>query len=429
MRKRTTAPIIKIKLKRSQRLTKMGQIIYLTCSNFGGNNLWESASSCSFGFIFSFIPLALIILTILVGILQVSPGILEYVNAFAAEIESVVDIRPFLNNIINKRNFHFVDVFLAFWIIWMARKLFQSIVQAMNKIFNSVTKRRGLLNQAIVFISEFILVIIIASIIIFSFSFNQLIGSKFFEPLQDFLPSIVNQSSHTVVTIAMYFMIFICTLFAYKFISGIRPPLWICFIYALLDTLCFYFISLWVSDFMNLTNYNFVYGTISTIIVLMMKVYFFFFFFLFFAQMIYVTQNFELLLKCEVYLLPDSERRGWMVQLRRMLFINPAALKTTTNTKTCEPGDVIFNAGDKAENVYYIRTGTITEQIDGIPDVVYEKGSFVGDTLCLLDERFRGTGIATTDCKLIVFSAAEFKELMKKSPKAASKALSKLAEI
>ena len=95
-------PKIKIKLKRSQRLTKMGQIIYLTCSNFQSNNLWESASSCSFGFIFSFVPLALIILTILVGILRVNPALLEYVNVFSEEIEAIVDIKPFINNILNK---------------------------------------------------------------------------------------------------------------------------------------------------------------------------------------------------------------------------------------------------------------------------------------------------------------------------------------
>jgi membrane protein len=161
----------------------------------------------------------------------------------------------------------------------------------------------------------------------------------------------------------------------------------------------------------------------------MMKVFFFFIFFLFFAQMIYVIQNFDLLLKCEIYLLPDNEQRSWIVELRRMLFINPAALKTTTNTKNCEAGDVVFIEGDKADKVYYIRQGRITEQIDADHEVVYEKGSFVGDTLCLLDENFRGNGIATTNCKLIIFTASEFKELMKKSPKAASKALLKLSEI
>ena len=279
------------------------------------------------------------------------------------------------------------------------------------------------------FVSEFILVFFIASIIIFMFGFNQLVSDNYFEPLQEYLPSIVNQNSHTIVSLSMYFVIFISTFYVYRVVSGTKPPLRLCFIYALLDSLCFYFISHWVTKFMNLTNYNIVYGTISTIIVLMMKVYFFFIFFLFFAQMIFVTQNFELLLKCEVYLLPDSERMGWIIELRRMLFINPAALKTTTNTKACQAGDVVFIAGDKADSVYYIRQGEITEQIEGNPDVIYKKGSFVGDIPCLRDESFRGNGIATADCKLIIFTAAEFKELMKKSPKAASKALSKLAEI
>ena len=422
-------PKIKIKLKRSQKLTKLGQIIYLTCTNFGSNNLLESASACSFGFIFSFVPLALIIFTVLVGIIRVSPGILEYVNAFGAEIESFVDIKPFINNILNKKNFHFFDIFLGVWIIWMARKMFLSIIRAMAMIFRPAVKRRGILNQVLMFVSEFILVIFIASIIIFMFGFNQLVSSNFSEPLKEILPSIVNQNSHTIVSLSMYFVIFISTFYVYRVVSGTKPPLRLCFIYSLLDTLCFYFISHWVTKFMNLTNYNIVYGTISTIIVLMMKVYFFFIFFLFFAQMIYVTQYFELLLKCEVYLLPDSENRGWMVQLRRMLFINPAALKTATNTKFVNQGEVIFNSDDKADSVYYIRTGTITEQFENGESHVYEKGSFVGDTLCLLDERFRGTGVATTDCKLIIFTQNEFKELMKKSPKAASKALSKLAEI
>ena len=422
-------PKIKIKLKRSQKLTKLGQIIYLTCTNFGSNNLLESASACSFGFIFSFVPLALIIFTVLVGIIRVSPGILEYVNAFGAEIESFVDIKPFINNILNKKNFHFFDIFLGVWIIWMARKMFLSIIRAMAMIFKPAIKRKGILNQVLMFVSEFILVIFIASIIIFMFGFNQLVSSNFSEPLKEILPSIVNQNSHTIVSLSMYFVIFISTFYVYRVVSGTKPPLRLCFIYSLLDTLCFYFISHWVTKFMNLTNYNIVYGTISTIIVLMMKVYFFFIFFLFFAQMIYVTQYFELLLKCEVYLLPDSENRGWMVQLRRMLFINPAALKTTTNARMFKQDEVVFNAGDKADSVYYIRTGTITEEFENGESQIFEKGSFVGDTLCLLDERFRGTGRATTDCKVIVFTEKEFKELMKKSPRAASRALSKLAEI
>lgn len=414
--------------KQFQRLTKVGQIFYITCSNFIGNNLWESASACSFGFIFSFVPLALIIFTVLVGIIRVNPALLEYVDAFSKQIESIVDIQPFVNNILNKRNFHIVDVFLAVWIIWMARKMFLSIVRAMSKIFKSQKKHRDILNQGLMLVSEFILVLVIATIIIFLFGFNQLVTSSIFEPLQGFLPAIVNQNSNNIVSLAMYFVIFIFTFFAYRVLSGTKPPLWLCFICGLLDSLSFYFISVWVSKFMNLTNYNIVYGTISTVIILMMKVYLFFTFFLFFAQMICVIQNFQVLLECEVYLLPSNEKKGWLASLRRILFINPTSLKTATNARDYKDGDVIFEAGQKADAVFYVRKGIVREQM-GDEVVVHEKGTFVGDILCLLDEGFRGTGIASGGCKVLVFTAQEFKAFMKKSPSAASKALSKLAEI
>ncbi|MBP5359720.1 MAG: YihY/virulence factor BrkB family protein [Treponema sp.] len=422
------ASIIKNKITSSQRLRKMGQIFYLTCSNFNGNNLWDSASACSFGFIFSFVPLALIIFTVLVGILRVNPALIDYVNAFSDEIETIVDIKPFIDNILNKKNFHVVDIFLAVWIIWMARKMFISIIRAMTKIFNFQRKHRGILNQALMFISEFLFVIVITAIIIFIFSFNQLVSANVFEPLRKLLPEIVNQSSNNIFSFAMYFVIFIFTFFAYRVLSGTKPPVLICFLCGLLDSICFFFISTWVSKFMNLTNYNIVYGTISTIIVLMMIIYSFFLFFLFFAQMIYVIQNFQLLTECEVYLLPPSEKKGWFVSLRRVLFINPTSLKTAENARSYKEGDVVFEAGQKVDSVYYIRSGIIREQI-GDEIIEHVKGSFIGDTLCLLDEEFRGTGVAATDCKVLIFTEQEFKSFMKKSPLAASKALTKLAEI
>ncbi len=420
--------ILKDKIKSSQRLRKMGQIFYLTCSNFNGNNLWDSASACSFGFIFSFVPLALIIFTVLVGILRVNPALIDYVNAFSDEIETIVDIKPFIDNILNKKNFHVLDIFLAVWIIWMARKMFISIIRAMTKIFNYQRKHRGILNQALMFISEFLFVIVITAIIIFIFSFNQLVSANVFEPLRKLLPEIVNQSSNNIFSFAMYFVIFIFTFFAYRVLSGTKPPVLICFLCGLLDSVCFFFISMWVSKFMNLTNYNIVYGTISTVIVLMMIIYSFFIFFLFFAQMIYVIQNFQLLIECEVYLLPPSEKKGWFVSLRRILFINPTSLKTAENARSYKKGDVIFDAGQKVDSVYYLRSGIIREQIGDVI-IEHKKGMFIGDTLCLLDEGFRGRGIAATDCKVLIFTGQEFKSFIKRSPLAASKALSKLAEI
>ena len=418
---------IKIKLKHSQKIKKFGQKLYLCCSNFQNNTLWESASSCSFGFIFSFIPLVLIILTILTGIFRISPGIINYTLKFADTIQSIVNITPFIQTILNMKTFHVIDIVLAFWIIWMARKLFISIMQAMTKIFRSVSKRKNILNQLFVFLLEFLIVVIIAAVIIFSFVMNQLVTSSSFDQIREFFPKIVNENSHHIVTLIMYFVIFICTIFVYRIMAGTKPPVLLCIFYAALSVLAFFLISLLINKFTNFTKYNVVYGTISSFVILMMRVYFFFIFFLFFAQMIYVSQFFDTLLLSEIYLLPTIETKGLMPSFRRMMFVNPAALKTTVNSKFYKAGDLIFSKGDSAEQIYYIRKGKIMEETEASP-VFHESGEFVVEAQCILNQPRIGNCLAVQDSKLLVFSKDEFMDLMQKSPKAASKAISKISE-
>lgn len=419
-------PRIKIKLRRSQKLKKFGQKLYLCCSNFQKNTLWESAASSSFGFIFSFIPITLIILTVLVGIFRISPGIINYALSFAEDIENIVNIRPFIDTILNMKNFHVMDIILALWIIWMARKLFLSLIQAMTKIFRSVLQRKNIFNQLIVFISEFLIVLLIAAVIIFSFTMDRLITANVFDPIREFLPEIVNKNSHYIVTVVMYSVIFLCTLLAYRFLSGTKPPILLCISCAILNNLCFYGISFVINNFFNLNKYNIVYGTISTLIILMMRVYFFFVFFWFFAQMIYVSQFFDTLLLSEIYLLPSNETKGLLPAFRRMMFVNPQALKTIDNTKFYKAGDVIFKKGDNSDCVFYIRGGSLMEEDENGDSFFYQQGDFVGEVQCILNQQRNSTGIATSDCKILVFQKKEFMDLMEKSPAAAIKAISKI---
>jgi len=419
--------IKKIKLKRPQKLTKFGQKLYLCCSNFQKNTLWESASSCSFGFIFSFVPLLLIILTILVGIIRVSPSIINYFLSFATSIESIINITPVINSILNSKNFHFVDIFLALWILWMARKLGLSLMQAMSKIFRAASKRKNIFNQLFAFLTEFLIIVVITSVIIISFSLNQLASSRVFEPIREYLPDIVNENSHIIASLVMYVIIFICTFFIYRVLSGTKPPVFLCFFYAILSTTGFFVISFFINKFMNLTNYNIVYGTISTIVILMMRIYFFFIFFLFNAQMIYISQFFDTLLLSEIYLLPSNEKKGLLSSFQRMMFINPAALITTENMRTFKSGDIIFSKGDKAEYVYYLYRGEMVEETEQ-QIVHHEKGDFIGEIPCILNQPQPGDGVAITACRFIVFTKEEFRSLMQKSPKAASKAISRISE-
>ena len=85
--------------------SRFGQILYLTLSNFTKNALWESASACAFGFIFSFIPVTMIIFTVLVGILRIYPNIYNFIISFTEQFDAVVKITPVLDRLLQIRSF------------------------------------------------------------------------------------------------------------------------------------------------------------------------------------------------------------------------------------------------------------------------------------------------------------------------------------
>ena len=250
--------------------SRFGQMLYLTLSNFSKNAMWESASACAFGFIFSFIPITLIIFTVLIGIIQFYPNIYNFIINFAKEIENIVNIMPLLDKLMQIHSVKSFNIFLAVWIIWMARKLFNSIIIAMNKVFRSASKRKSWFNQLLTFIIEFSITLIIAVILIAAFAFSQILSLSFFQDFIAKFPILTKQSSHNIAVFIMYFILFISTVIAYRVISGTKPMLRRCIFYAALSTVAFFIISWFLNIFMNVANYNAVYGTISSLVLLMM---------------------------------------------------------------------------------------------------------------------------------------------------------------
>ena len=62
-----------MKKRRAVTYITIAQSIFLTIKYFVQNRLFSYASACSFDFLFSFIPIAMMIVTILVRILHASP--------------------------------------------------------------------------------------------------------------------------------------------------------------------------------------------------------------------------------------------------------------------------------------------------------------------------------------------------------------------
>lgn len=404
------------------------QFIYLSASNFKKNNLWESASACSFGFIFSFIPITLIIITILVTVLRVSPNVLNYVLAFSDEIKSVVDITPVINNVLKVNSIKFMDIFLAIWVIWMARKMFLSIVRAMERIFGFVSTRKSMISQLLTFISEFALVLIFIGVILSTFILNQILSLPIFGFIIDSFPKIIRPRSNILVVSVLYSMLFLYVLYVYKIISGTNPKFRICVFYAALNTAAFYIFSFFINKFMNITNYNVIYGTISTLVILMMKVYFFFLIFLFCAQMVYISQFFDNILISEIYLLPSQKKTMTVKFLEKINFFNPTVIKLDFTTKNFSAGDIIYSKNETAQRVFYLKKGSVTEALDD-KTLHYSAGTFFGEISCLINQPQNGTAIATSDCEILVIPADNFKELVLKNPFVSAYAVDKLNKI
>lgn len=407
-------------------LIHLSQIVYLTARGFFKNNLGMCASACTLGFIFSFIPLIMLILTTFIGILHASPAILEGFSALVANITPVFDINGYINGLKHGFVINWVNFLLAVFVIWMARKMFLSIIQSLSKIFNTVAPARPVINQLLTFAGEVFIVVIVAASFFAAFLTRQIFKLPVFERISSLSPILFSHLSNFLVNLVLYIIIFSMTVAAYKIGSGTKPKTRLCIVSALLCTVTFYIAITIISVFMNRANYNTIYGVLGNIIILLFEAYIFFNLFMVFAQMIFTVQFFHSNLLSELYLLPEKNPKNLDDILRRAIFITPSALMTQKNMEIFNPGQEIFKNGETVDSVYYLVSGTIQEERN---DSVKTRsaGSFFGDLDFMIDANHRSAATAISECKVIKIPGDDFSELLDKNPKAAVKAMSKLS--
>lgn len=402
------------------------QFIYLSVVNFDKNVLWESASACSFSFVFSFIPIVIIIVTVLTGLLNGSSEVLNFVMQYADSVNELIDLKPFISSLMSVKSLSLFNIFLAIWIVWMSRKLFLSIIRAMSAIFHKTSEKKSALNAFLTLISELSVVVILIAVIIAAFIFNKFIELPIFDFLRNSFPKFFSRNYNFLIGGFTYLLLFVMTFLIYRYVSMIKPKRHICVFYALLSTGGTYVVSFFLNKFLNVTNYNIVYGTISTVVVLMLKVYTFFIVFLFCAQMIYVSHNFNIMLKGEIYLLPDYDNLSVASIIRRLLFINPSIIQSEKNTLYFNINDYVYSAGEKSDFVYYIVKGTVCEMSESNCKY-YDQGNFFGEVGCVLNQKRTESVYAVSPCEVMVLSAADFKQLLDVYPEASRKTFSKVA--
>ena len=94
----------------------------------------------------------------------------------------------------------------------------------------------------------------------------------------------------------------------------------------------------------------------------------------------------------------------------------PPAFKDIENIRNFPAGSVIFNTGQKGEEMYVVESGEVDIMIDGEVVETVQPDGFFGE-LALIDSETRSTdAIARTDCSLLALNHHRFTFLVDEMP-------------
>ncbi len=405
------------------------QVIYLTAENFLRHNLISYASACAFGFLFSFIPVVILIFMLLSKLLNTSPEAVSAVFNFDQTLTAIPGLSRILDSLRTGATFGRFEIAVIITIFWMARRFFASIMDALYRIFRKAAPSRPFTTQIIIFGGEIVIVILLAAALFAFISIPAVTSLSVFSRLTELFPqlSALRTAAARFPSSLPYIFGVLLVAMTYRTGSGTRPPFRLCLYSAALCILSFWIAAHIMSMVLDQSTYDIIYGVLSRLIILLMEVFIFFILFLICAQFIFVVQFLDTMLLTQLYLLPQTEDHRLSARIKRGLFIRPGhLLRTPANTLKCSQGDVIYWPTDSDTNVYYIVSGSV--QVRRHESVsLYTRGSFFGELSCVLSKNRDAQAEAVQDSLILCISGETFLQMLEQDSRVAAKALSQIS--
>jgi len=411
---------------------KFAQYLYLNIKFFMKNRLFSYAGACSYSFLFSFIPVFMMIVVILIRFLHASPVVVETLFKTIPELEKYISTDKVIMSIQSINSIRAFEIIIGIFIIWMARRFFASIFDSLQNIFHEQINRGAIKNQFLMLGIEAITIIIVAGITFAYIIFQSILDLPIISDLLRGLPQLsFFFNGFLLSNFIKYFpnILLLVVLFViYKAVPGTKPKKEYCFFSAFLCTFSFFIFRIIIHHFLNSDNYNFIYGVLGQVIITLIDIYTFFTLFLFFAQFIFVCQFFDELIIGEIYLLPKRMEVGFFGCLKILLFINPVSLLSKKeNILTVGKDEIIFDFGAKSLFAYYVVEGKVEENRNNVI-TTYSRGDFFGEIGCIL-KKYRNSTVKTlADSKIIKIDSDTFKILASKNPEIAKKVFKILSQ-
>lgn len=411
-------------MKRRFSLRTLAQEVFFTLKFFNQNNLMTHASACALGFLFSIFPVIIIAALILIRVLHASPEILEKIFSLPFFPSQITDIPSIVNSFLEIQGGFLFEIILVLFLLWMARHFSKSVINGIQHIFHTHSKRRPIFWNLIVIGLEIITVVVLALIVFIFVAAESLWKTSF---VQSLIPEFMKELLEYILKLSPSILLFVFILSMFLIAKDSKTSKSLCFLFALLCTLVFSIFMMLYSSFMDTNRYNLIYGIFSSIIVLLLEVLTFFVLFFFSAQAIFVHQFFDQLLLAELYLLPNKESTNLIDTIRRSMFIKPKYFMKKDSTQVFFPaGSIIYSEGEEEGEIFFVASGLV--KLNRKNEVRYcDRGSFFGEMSYILGKPREETAIADLDTKLIKINGETFTIMLEKNPEAAQKVISQIS--
>lgn len=405
------------------------QAVFMTGSLYLRNDLLNYSAACAFGFVFSFIPMAIMTMAILLRFLHASPETVASIislNQYLDGIDS--DITRYVNSLTTLRRVGMFEIVIGIFIVWMARRFFATIMASMKAIFHQESRIRYSLMQGIIFGCEILIVMLIVLFIFLYTSTSAIFTAPFPTGIHDVFPRMKEAVSSAAVRVFPNVASFLMCAVVFRVASHARPKWRFCFFSSLAQNISFAFVQVFMNSLMSPARYNIVYGMFAKMIVLLTELWIYFTLFLIFAEYTYVLQNFRQLLLTELYLLPRNAGLG--ARIWRALFLRADYLfAEAENVVTFSRGDRIYKKGSPSDCVYYVIRGTVRS--DSRPEdgaaIMHGEGEFFGEITSILNKSRVSTVTAESDVTLLRVGTDTFMSIVENKHRASTKALDRVS--
>jgi len=399
------------------------QCLVITLDFFGENSLANHASACAYGFLLSAAPALMLVSFFLFTAFGLLTGKGEAYDphALAAQISSI----PLLEGVLNEA--WLVNTLPAFaesgmklrgiagivsiaCIFWAGRVFALSLQRGLKIIFSGTKKRNPLTDNIAVLLVELAVLITVMLMLLLSQSARHIIVIFSYIPGVSILLSILSQYKINFIFLFLLALLFylICRYFIANGPSR-RSAFW--------GSICFVVSSAVLSRILTVlldqTRYNFLYGTLGSLVTLLVKVFFFFMFFFVCAQLASVLDSFDALLFIKLHQTRMKKKHSGLLD---KLFIS-AEGRLQKYYRFYPGGTTIFTKKDSGEEVFYLLEGEVEvfmlSEDSGEKPIILKEGDFFGEMGHLLSENRSATTKARADISVLVLPPVLFDEMLK----------------